>query len=120
MTGMVSTLLTVPEPLDDWLAEVGPLDELEPCGDLIWDGDRVDWLWVSDWDERPSGGTSSDMLVPEEEFKTVSEKQGPCYGQETLMDRRPKTPLQPSIPQEPDQNQNQEQVPECRVVTCSS
>lgn len=29
VTGMVSTLLRVPEPLD-WLPEEGPLDELEP------------------------------------------------------------------------------------------
>lgn len=30
VTGIVSTLLSVPEPLDDWLPEVGPLEELEP------------------------------------------------------------------------------------------
>lgn len=30
VTGMVSTLLNVPDPLEDWLLEVGPLEELEP------------------------------------------------------------------------------------------
>lgn len=29
VTGMVSTLLSVPDPLEDWLLVVGPLEELE-------------------------------------------------------------------------------------------
>lgn len=59
---MVSALLRVPEPLDDWLAEAGPLDELDPCWDWdrAWDGDRVDWVWF--WDDSRSAGTSSDIL----------------------------------------------------------
>lgn len=77
---MVSTLLRVPEPLDDWLPDVGPLDELElgwdrdldwDCVDAVdrtWDGDRVDWVdWVDwawdgvawDWDRPPSREPSS-------------------------------------------------------------
>lgn len=47
MTGRVSTLLRVPEPLDDWLAEVGPLEELEPGWD--WDFDWVERTWDRDW-----------------------------------------------------------------------
>lgn len=72
VTGRVSTLLSVPEPLDDWLAEVGPLEELEPVWDwdLDWDGDWVDWVdwdWAwdgdrVDWDCCPSCGLSSDIL----------------------------------------------------------
>lgn len=33
VTGMVSTLLNVPDPLEDWLLEVGPLEEPEPDWD---------------------------------------------------------------------------------------
>lgn len=87
---MVSTLLSVPEPLDDWLPDVGPLEELEPGWDLgwdrdwvdwvdwvdwAWDGDRVDWVdwawdgdWV-DWGWSPSLGASSDISPP---VQTVS------------------------------------------------
>lgn len=42
-TGMVSTELTVPEPEDDWLPEVGADEELEPLCDWGWD-----WVW--DWE----------------------------------------------------------------------
>lgn len=51
VTGMVSKLLSVPEPLDDWLPEVGPLEELEPGWDwdLDWDGDWVERTWDGDW-----------------------------------------------------------------------
>lgn len=82
VTGMVSTLLSVPEPLDDWLPDVGPLEELEPGWDLGWDGDWVDWVdWVDwawdgdkvdwawdgnwvDWGWSPSLGASSDISQP--------------------------------------------------------
>lgn len=53
VTGMVSKLLRVPEPLDDWLPEVGPLEELEPGWDWDWDfdcdGDWVEKTWDGDW-----------------------------------------------------------------------
>jgi len=44
-TGIVSTLLSVPEPLD------GTLEELEPGWDwdFVWDGDWVDWTVDVDW-----------------------------------------------------------------------
>lgn len=59
VTGMVSKLLSVPEPLDDWLPEVGPLEELEPGWDwdLDWDGD-----WVGDWVERTWDGDWVDWV----------------------------------------------------------
>lgn len=74
---MVSTLLSVPELLDVWLLELGPLEELEPCWDwdLDWEGDRVestcdgdwvdwvDWTWDGDMvDWAASLGTSSDIV----------------------------------------------------------
>lgn len=74
---MVSTLLRVPELLDDWLPEEGPLEELELCWDLDWEGDWVDWAWDGDWVDwvdwawdgdwvdwvwPPSWGTSSDIV----------------------------------------------------------
>lgn len=59
----MSTLLSVPEPLDDWLPDVGPLEELEPPWDLDWacDGDRVDWACEGDWGRSPSFGISWDI-----------------------------------------------------------
>lgn len=65
VTGRVSTLLSVPDPLDDWL--LGPLEELEAGWDagldweqdaVSWVGDRVDWV---DWDGPASRGRSSDI-----------------------------------------------------------
>lgn len=51
----MSTLLSVPDPLDPWLPELGPLEELEPGWDWDWDwdldcdGERVEGTWDGDW-----------------------------------------------------------------------
>ncbi|KAF0021503.1 hypothetical protein F2P81_026244 [Scophthalmus maximus] len=52
VTGRVSMLLTVPEPLDDWLPEVGPLEEPEPG-----------WDWVFDWRDRDREDDETDDVM---------------------------------------------------------